>query len=138
MLKRMLKLYAVVGALALPFGIASAADQTRTQDNLQTRERLTTQDSDQIYGSQLMTKQERIQYRSRLRTAKTAQEREQIRMEHHEQMQARARERGLTLPDMPPAVGGGMGPGGGGGMAPGGGMGGGMGPGGGMGGGGRR
>jgi hypothetical protein len=127
MLKRMLNLCAVAGALALPFGIASAADQTQTQDKLQTQERLTTQGREQIYGSQLMTKEERITYRTRMRTAKTAQEREQIRMEHHEQMQARARERGMTLPDMPPAMGGGMGPGGGGGMGPGGGMGGGMG-----------
>ena len=64
-----------------------------------------------IYGSQMMTTQEREAYRERMRSAKTAQERERIRQEHHEQMVLRARERGITLPDQPPMRGGGMGPG---------------------------
>ena len=77
-----------------------------------------------VYGSQLMTNQERMEHRNKLRAAKTAEEREQIRLQHHEQMQLRAKEKGVTLPDMPPAQGGGMGPGGGmgggmGGMGPG-------------------
>jgi hypothetical protein len=82
-----------------------------------------------IYGSQLMTERERNEYRERMRTAKTEQDREQLRREHHAQMQARARERGVTLPDEPPARGGqGYGAGGpGGGMGSGGGMGGGSG-----------
>lgn len=83
-----------------------------------------------IYGSQLMTNQERIQHQNKLRAATTDQEREQIRLEHHEQMKLRAKEQGLTLPETPPAQGGGMGRG----MGPGGGMGGGMSPGGDMGG----
>lgn len=77
-----------------------------------------------IYGSQLMTSQERIEHRNKLRATKTAEEREQIRLQHHEQMQLRAREQGVNLPDTPPAQGGGMGRQ----MGPGGGMGG-MGPG---------
>jgi hypothetical protein len=86
-------------------------------------------DDTPIYGSQLMTNQERIEHRNQLRAAKSAEEREQIRLRHHEQMQLRAKERGVALPDTPPAQGGGMGrqmgPGGGmGGMGPGGGMGG--------------
>lgn len=81
-----------------------------------------------IYGSQLMTNQERIEHRNKLRGAKTAEEREEVRLQHHEQMQLRAKEQGVTLPDTPPAQGAGqgrrMGPGGGmGGMGPGGGMG---------------
>jgi len=85
---------------------------------------------EQIFGSQLMTQEERVAYRARMRAAKTQEERERIRAEHHEQMKVRAKERGVTLPDEPPARGGGMGPGGsmgpgGGGMGPGGGMGGG-------------
>lgn len=76
-----------------------------------------------IYGSQLMTNQERMEHRTKMSTAKTAQEREQVRVEHHEQMQLRAKERGVTLPDTPPARGAGMRQG----MGPGGGMGGGMG-----------
>ncbi|MBK1678820.1 hypothetical protein [Rhodocyclus tenuis] len=85
-----------------------------------------------IFGSQLMTPQERRDYRLRMRNAKTPDERESIRLEHHEAMKARAAERGLSLPDAPPPRGAGMGPAGGmgqggmGGMGPGGG---GMGPG---------
>ena len=88
----------------------------------------------QVHGSQLMTPQERTEFRARMWAARSPQEREQIRAEHHARMQARAWERGVTLPDGPPGYGygGGMGPG----MGPG--MGGtgprGMGPGGGMGG----
>ncbi len=108
-----------------------------------------TQAREQIYGSQLMTPQERREHSARLRAAKTEQEREQIRQEHHKQMQERAKERGVTLPDEPTPGGKGKGaataPGGGkagkcgsgkcGGVGPGGGSGGG--PGGGGGGGGR-
>src|SRR5690606_17461463 len=80
-----------------------------------------------IFGAQIMTEQERMEHRDRMRAARTLEERERVRAEHHEQMLERARERGVTLPDEPPARGGGMGPGGsgvgagGGGMGPGGG-----------------
>jgi hypothetical protein len=37
-------------------------------------------------------------------------QREQFRMEHHAQMQQRAKERGVTLPDAPPMVGRGAAP----------------------------
>ena len=67
-----------------------------------------------IYGSQLMTPQERMEYRTRMRSLKTRQEREAFRLQHHKEMQERARERGMQLPDMPPP-GGGMGSGMGGG-----------------------
>ena len=62
-----------------------------------------------IYGSQLMTKQERIEHRNKLRAAKTVEERDQVRLQHHEQMQLRAKEKGVTLPDAPPAIGSGQG-----------------------------
>lgn len=65
-----------------------------------------------IYGSELMTQQERLEYRERLRQADGDDDRERIRSEHHEQMQERARERGVTLPDTPPRGGPGMGNGG--------------------------
>jgi len=91
---------------------AHAADQVRDQDR--------------IYGSELMTPQERTVYQNRMRATKTEQERETLRLEHHKQMQERAKAQGKTLPDMPPA---GMGPGSG--MGPGMGPGSGMGPGGG-------
>lgn len=60
---------------------------------------------EQVYGSQLMTQQERLEYRNRMREAKTQEERERIRVQHHEQMRERARERGVTLPEDPPAQG---------------------------------
>ena len=83
-------------------------------------------DDTPVYGSQMMTQQERADYRNRMHQAQTAEERERMRQEHHRQMQARAKERGVTLPDEPPAMPGrggmGMGPGGGGpGSGPGGG-----------------
>jgi hypothetical protein len=79
------------------------------------------QEGERIYGYELMTGQERAEYQSRMRAAKTDEEREAIRLEHHKKMQARAKAQGKTLPDMPPADRGpGMGPGGGKGMGPGG------------------
>lgn len=62
-----------------------------------------------IYGSELMTQQERLEYRERLREAESVEERDRIRSEHHEQMLERSRERGVSLPDAPPRGGGGMG-----------------------------
>ena len=114
---------ALAGALILTGLSAQAADQdqdrTRAQDQTQTRDQIRDQD---IYGHNLMTVQERNEYRNRMRTANTAEERERIRAEHHAQMQIRAKEKGMMLPDEPPAGRGpGMGPGGGG-MGPGGGM----------------
>lgn len=63
-----------------------------------------------IYGSQLMTVQERNEHQQHMRTLKTQQERDQFRSEHHTKMQERAKERGVTLPDAPPARGQGAGP----------------------------
>jgi len=95
--------------------LAADQDRVRAQEQQQVRDQ-------DIYGSQLMTAQERNEHRKRMRAAKTKQEREHIRAEHHELMKMRAKERGVTLPDLPPAgrgpgmgSGGGMGPGGGGG-----------------------
>ncbi len=55
----------------------------------------------QVYGWQLMSPQERAAYRSQMRGLKTAQEREQFRLEHQKQMEERARERGVTLQHEP-------------------------------------
>jgi len=125
MLKQTFLLPALISTLVLLPVCALAADQERVQDKDKTQERAQTQE--RIYGSQLMTSKERTEYRARMRAAKTAEEREQIRNEHHERMKVRAKERGVSLPDVPPARGGGAGAGG---MGPGGPMGG-MGPGGG-------
>lgn len=119
-MKRPISISVLAGALAVLSGPLFAADPIRDQAMDQT------QDQERIYGSQLMTQDERNAYRAKMRAAKTEQEREKIRNEHHKQMMARAKERGVTLPDVPPAGGGMMGPGGGmrqgGGMGSGGGM----------------
>jgi hypothetical protein len=92
-MKKTLMISALATALSLSAGFALAEEQ--------------------VYGSQLMTQQERAEQRTKMRAAKTAEEREQIRKEHHERMNERAKERGVTLPDEPPARGSGMGAGGG-------------------------
>ncbi len=117
MLKQCIAVFAVLGLVLLSTESAFAVDQERAQDNVQTQEQ------EQIYGSQLMTEQERADYRARIHAATTAEERERIRTEHHELMTSRAEERGVTLRDEPPVGGMGMGPGGmmgsgGGGMGP--------------------
>jgi len=65
------------------------------------------QDQAQIYGSQLMTDVERIEYQSKMRSLKTDKERDAFRSEHHEKMKVLAAEKGVTLPAVPPAVGAG-------------------------------
>ncbi|MCD6680554.1 MAG: hypothetical protein LT102_07855 [Burkholderiaceae bacterium] len=88
--RRTLMASVLATALSLPAVLALAADR-----------------QEPIYGSQLMTQQERDEYRYRMRAAKTAQEREQIRADHHERMKERAQARGVAIPDEPPARGGG-------------------------------
>ena len=63
------------------------------------------QANEPIYGRQMMTPEEMNAYRDKMRAAKTQDERDRLREEHHAEMKARARERGITLPDAPPARG---------------------------------
>lgn len=68
-------------------------------------------DAPLAYGWQLMSEEERAAYRQKMRTL-TNEEREQFQKAHHEAMKARAKERGVTLPDeprRPPGAGAGMG-----------------------------
>lgn len=84
--------------------------QQQDQDRIQDRDRLLTDRPDGvIYGSKLMTEQERYEYRQRMMQAKGEQEREEIRWEHHKAMQERAQKMGLKLPDEPPQYGTGKG-----------------------------
>jgi len=94
---------------------SKAQDQARDQVRLQ----------DPTYGAQLMTEAERTAHRAHMRTLKTTQEREAYQLEQHKRMQERAREKGITLPAEPPAMGKGMAAAAGSGAAMGGGMGGG-------------
>ncbi|MCP1335761.1 hypothetical protein [Futiania mangrovi] len=90
----------VAGAAALAIGLGALA---------LTPMPAAAQQGDQIYGSQLMTEQERMEYRERMRNARTQEERERIRSEHHMMVQERAKQRGVELPPEPPAGrGGGM------------------------------
>ena len=93
-------------AVTVPIGVMAQdkiQDQTKDQDRLQTQDRT----QDMIYGSQLMTQTERDQYRAQMRKLQTAQEREAFRLQHHEQMQERARVKGVVLPVEPPSAGAG-------------------------------
>ncbi|MGD8526258.1 MAG: hypothetical protein PVJ63_08405 [Thioalkalispiraceae bacterium] len=66
---------------------------------------------EQVYGWELMTEQERAEHRTKMQSMKTKEERERYRLEHHKKMQQRAKQQGVTLPDMPGEQGKGMGDG---------------------------
>ena len=86
---------------------AMSQDRAMDQQRMQSRER--TQDREQaqvqaqaskgpgegIYGGNLMTVQERNQYRAELGALKTDEERLQYQSRHREKMQLRAKERGI-------------------------------------------
>jgi len=114
--KRGLFTAAVTGLLASIPGMAISAEQYGGN---------TAPRNEQIDGYSLMTPQERDEYRDKMRNARTAEERQALREQHHLEMVQRAKDRGVTPPDTPPPAGGQMGPGGGmgSGMGPGGGMG---------------
>jgi hypothetical protein len=126
MKKKMLVVLSLMSCVSLISGPSPAADQDQDKERAQNQEksREMTQTQEPIYGSQLMTEQERLEYRARLREAPTEEDRNQIRGEHHELMQERAKAQGMVLPEQPPegrGMGqGGMGGGRGGGMGGGG------------------
>jgi hypothetical protein len=111
-MKRMSLITAAVAAAGVIAPGLSAVAQTtaQTQKQAQAQAQTQAQTQERIYGSQLMTPQERNEYQQKMGTLKTQQERDQLRSEHHAKMQDRARERGVTLPDAPPAQGKGAGP----------------------------
>ena len=90
---------------------AMSQDRVMDQERLQTRERDRTQDqaqtqaqaqtkasaggSEGIYGGNLMTVQERNQYRAELGGLQNEQQRKEYEARHREQMQVRAKERGI-------------------------------------------
>jgi hypothetical protein len=61
-------------------------------------------------GQQLMTPDERTAMRDKMRNAKSAEERQQIALANHAEMQKRATEKGITLPEHRNHQGRGMGP----------------------------
>lgn len=81
---------------------AEDVDVLGAQEEIQTRVEM----QEQLYGSELMTPQERIEQRAKMRAANTAEERALIRKEHHQRMEVRAREQGVILPEAPVRKGG--------------------------------
>jgi hypothetical protein len=91
---------------------ATTQDRSTMQDRDMMRDRDMDRDRDQaggrmddgstMYGWQLMTPAERDAYRAKMRTMQTERDREALRTQHHQEMQQRARDRGVQLPDMPP------------------------------------
>jgi len=92
------KLVLLAGLLAASALMSMGVD-VHAQDQVQTQV--------QIYGSQLMTPAERTEYQSKMRALKTDKERDAFRLDHHDKMKVRAAEKGVTLPNSPPAVGAG-------------------------------
>ena len=58
-----------------------------------------------------MSEQERRDHQAQMRSMKTEQERAAYRARHHEEMQRRAREQGVSIPESVPAQGQGKGQG---------------------------
>jgi len=107
-MKRTLIYSAIIPALfSTLVSVAIAADNGQDQSRQQNQ--------NQVYGSELMTQQERDDYRAQMNAARTDQERTQIRQAHHDQIKERARQQSVSLPDEAPAYGKtpGMMPGGG-------------------------
>lgn len=73
---------------------AGQMDQDRDRDRVHS----STGTKEPIYGRELMTKQERQAYRTRLEGTPSDAERAQIRNEHRTMIQARARDRGVAVP----------------------------------------
>lgn len=78
-------------------------DQDRDREQLQEQDKDGDKDKlrdrTQVYGWQLMTAEERIQHRNKMRNMTSPQEREQYLKQHHKRMQERAEEAGVSLPE---------------------------------------
>lgn len=101
MLQRTLVTTVIMSALSLWGGLALAADQKPNQQAAQ----MQAQEQEQIFISQLMTKEEQAKYRDKMRAAKTPEERKKICEKQYERMKKRAKKRGVTLPDESPVRG---------------------------------
>ncbi len=104
-----MKIWSCIATVILAGGVsvqpAFSQDQARDQQRVhqdaaqqggQTKQ---AQNRNQVYGSELMTEQERNEHQEKLRNMKSEQEREAYRAEHHEEMQQRATKQGVALPD---------------------------------------
>jgi hypothetical protein len=87
----------LLAAVAAISGFWSSGLQAQTPTQTQT----------QIYGSQLMTDAERVEFQTKMRSLKTDKERDALRLDQINKMNLRATEKGITLQHTPPAAGSG-------------------------------
>ena len=103
MLSNMLVKSALVGLVLLPF--AGLAAEKATPAVPATKAVPATPavpaEKETIFGSQLMTVEERTAFRTQMQNATTEEERQKIRLEHRKQMLERAKAKGVTLSDTP-------------------------------------
>ncbi len=70
------------------------------------QQRVESQAQSHIYGWQLMSEEERKEYREKMRKMKNEEAREEFRMQHQQMMRERAMERDIELPSAPAERGG--------------------------------
>lgn len=83
--------FTLITSLVISPSLALAANpiSTQTKDSAQKK----------VHAGQLMTQQEITEMRSKIRLAKTPEEREEIRKKNHQSMKKRAKKQGVTLAD---------------------------------------
>jgi hypothetical protein len=106
--RRKMKRQAISAALAAAFTLALAY---QAPAYAQAASEKTTPQRERIYGYTMMSDAERNEYREKMRSAKTTQERQALRDEHRKTMEARMKERGIEPGQMRGKGGGPGGPG---------------------------
>jgi hypothetical protein len=94
-MKRSIAVSAVALSIGMAGGPAWPADMAAPRSDVKT------EDQEPIFGGRMMTARERAEYHARMRAATTVAERKRVRKEQHDAMVARARERGVTIPEEP-------------------------------------
>ena len=89
--------FTLLAAVAAISGFWSSGLQAQTPTQTQT----------QIYGSQLMTDAERVEFQTKMKSLKTDKERDALRLDQINKMNLRATEKGITLQHTPPSAGSG-------------------------------
>jgi hypothetical protein len=93
MIKRATAVLAILCLIGLTSTAALAVDKMSGQQKSQTHK------TDSIYGHELMTPEQRTDYRNKLRSLKTDQERNAYRMEHQKRIHKLAKAKGIPLSD---------------------------------------
>lgn len=75
------------------------AEQERERAQKRTHAPDDAKQEEHMYGYNLMSEEERIAYRERLMKAENAEEKEQIKARHREEIQVRARNRNIKIDD---------------------------------------